>query len=260
VVIEPGLFVGSLRHRRRASVPHAFTYRLFMVLLDIDRIPAQMGLSAVTSYNRPNWATFDERDHLGDPTKPLRSRLENSAARSGLELPEGPIFLLTQLRYLGYCFNPVSFFYLFDRADRLRLVLAEVNNTFGGSQAYWLHPEREGRAFRARAAKTLYVSPFLPVDLEYRFVLTPPASRLVAHIDAVRDGASVFDATLSLQRRPWNAREMRRCLLRHPAMTARVTAGIHWQALKLWWKGVPVVPRRSADGVRERSLWERPAC
>jgi DUF1365 family protein len=248
VVIEPGLFVGTLRHRRHSPAAHAFTYPLFMVLLDVDRIPELMQVSRVTSYNRWNWAAFDDRDHLGDPALPLRDRLAVDAGRSGLDLPDGPIFLLTQLRYVGYCFNPISFFYLFDREERLRLVMAEVNNTFGGSYTYWLRPEAEGRTFRATAAKTLYVSPFLPADLDYRFRLTLPAGRHVAHIDAVRHGATVFDATLSLERRPWSAREMRRCLARHPVMTATVFTAIHWQALKLWWKGVPLVPAPAKGG------------
>jgi hypothetical protein len=248
VVIEPGLFVGTLRHRRHSPVAHAFTYPLFMVLLDVDRIPELMRVSRVTSCNRWNWATFDDRDHLGDPALPLRERLAADAGRHGLDLPDGRIFLLTHLRYLGYCFNPISFYYVFDRAEQLQLVMAEVNNTVGGSHTYWLQPEASGHTFRAAATKALYVSPFLPADLWYRFRLTPPADRSVSHIEAVRHGARVFDATLALERRPWSAREMRRCLARHPAMTAAVVAAIHWQALKLWWKGIPVVPSPAKGG------------
>ena len=93
----------------------------------------------------------------------------------------------------------------------------------------------------------------MPVDLEYAFAFTPPASRLVAHMETTQAGSVGFDATLSLERRPWNAAEIRRALVRYPVMTARVMAGIHWEALKLWWKGVPVVPRVTADGVGERA-------
>jgi DUF1365 family protein len=136
--MEPGVFVGTLRHRRFSPVAHAFTYPLFMALLDVDRIPELMRVSRLTSHNRWNWAAFDDRDHLGDPERPLRERLAADAAAGAIDLPEGRILLLTHLRYLGYCFNPVSFFYCFDRADRLTVVLAEVNNTFGGSHRYWL--------------------------------------------------------------------------------------------------------------------------
>ena len=149
VVIDSGLFVGTLRHRRFAPVSHAFTYPLFMALLDIDRVPQLMRASRVTSYNRWNWASFDERDHFGDPSLPLRVRLALDAKRHGVNLPDGPIFLLTHLRYLGYCFNPVSLFYCFGRDERLQLVLAEVRNTFGGSHNYWLRPDPDSRTFRA---------------------------------------------------------------------------------------------------------------
>ena len=150
-MIDSGLFVGTLRHRRFTPVPHAFTYPVFMALLDIDRVPELMRVSRLTSHNRWNWASFDDRDHLGDPARPLRERLGVDAARHGIDLPDGPIFLLTHLRYLGLCFNPVSFFYCFDRAERLQLVLAEVNNTFGGSHHYWLRPDPASRTFRAAA-------------------------------------------------------------------------------------------------------------
>ena len=252
-MIDSGLFIGTLRHRRFAPVAHAFTYTLFMALLDIDRLPELMRVSRLTSYNRVNWASFHDRDHLGDPARPLRERLAADAARHGLDLPEGRIFLLTHLRYLGYGFNPVSFFYCFDAAARLQVVLAEVSNTFGGAHNYWLRPASSSSTFRAVAAKSLYVSPFMPVGLDYTFALTPPADRLVAHMETVDAGVVGFDATLSLERRPWDARELRRALLRHPAMTAQVVAGIHWQALRLWWKGVPLVPRLTRDGVGERA-------
>src|SRR5512145_2180093 len=107
--------------------------------------------------------------------------------------------------------------------------------------------------FRSSAANSLNVSPFMPVDVEYTFAFTPPAGRLVAHMQAVKAGAVCFDATLSLDRRPWSAAEIRRALVRYPAMTATVMAGIHWQALRLWWKGVPVVRRLTGDGVGERA-------
>ena len=252
-MIDSGLFVGTLRHRRFTPVAHAFTFPLFMVLLDIDRVSELMRVSAVTSYNRWNWASFDDRDHLGDPARWLRERLTIDAAHQGIDLPDGPVFLLTHLRYLGYCFNPVSFFYCFDRAGRLQVVLAEVSNTFGGAHNYWLRPDSASRTFRATAMKSLYVSPFMPVDLEYGFAFTLPAGRLVAHMTTVKAGAVCFDATLSLARRPWSAAEIHRALVRHPAMTAIVMAGIHWQALRLWWKGVPVVPRLTGDGVGERA-------
>jgi len=228
-----------------------------MVLLDVDRIGDLMAASRFTSWNRFNWATFADRDHLGDPKLPLRERLAADAARSGVELPAGRILLLTHLRYLGYCFNPVSFFYCFDRDDRLQLMLAEVNNTFGGSHNYWLRPIPQSinqspdcaiTRFSSFASKSLYVSPFIAADVDYTFAFTRPGESLVAHMEAWKDAETFFDATLTLGRREWSATQIRRALVRHPLMTVSVIVGIHWEALKLWWKGVPLVRRQTPDG------------
>lgn len=254
-MIEPGLYCGTLRHRRFSPKPHDFVYQVWMALLDIDRIPELMGVSPLTSWNRWNLAAFNDRDHLGTTTAPLRQRLLDDAHRHEVVVPDGAIFLLTNLRCLGYCFNPVSFYYLFDRTWQLQLVMAEVNNTFGGSHTYWLRPDAGRRGFRSAVDKSLYVSPFMPVDLQYEFAFTPPSQRLVAHMDT-RDGERLLlDATLTLERRPWTATELRRVALRQPAMTAKVIAAIHWQALRLWLKGVPLVPRVTPNGEGERASW-----
>jgi len=246
MVAGPALYTGQLRHRRFSPKPHAFTYELFMALVDVDHIPEQMQISRFTSYNRFNWASFDERDHLGSSTLPLRQRLAESAAAQGLRLPEGPIYLLTHLRYLGYAFNPISFYYCYDRHGQLGAVLNEVNSTFGEQRLYWIDATRATRGpsgLRHRTAKTMHVSPFMTMDVDYEFVLTEPTDSLVAHMNTFRhrDGLArpYFDATLTLERRPWSATEVHRALRRHPMMTAKVVAAIHWEALRLWLKGLP---------------------
>jgi DUF1365 family protein len=249
VTPAPGLYAGTLRHRRHAPAVHQFTYSLFMALLDVDRIPGAMAVSRWTSYNRWNWAAFHERDHLGDPSRPLRERLRENAAESGVTLPEGPIYLLTHLRYAGYCFNPISLYYCYDGAGRLERVLADVRNTYGGRTHYWLEPAGDAsRRFRSVVAKSLYVSPFMDHDVNYEFVLTPPGRTLVAHMNVIPSasrGGALFDATLTLDHRPWTAANIRTALLRHPLMTAKVIGAIHWEALRLRRKGVPVIPMPS---------------
>jgi uncharacterized protein len=247
VTPAPGLYAGTLRHRRFSPRAHAFEYGLFMACLDIDRIEELMAVSRLTGYNRWNWLSFDDRDHVGDPQRPLRERLRASARGAGHALPDGRILLLTHLRWAGYVFNPISIYYCFDAADRLALVLADVRNTYGGRHAYWLTPVGEvSRRFRAVAAKSLYVSPFMDGGVHYEFILTPPADDLVAHMNVWRDGPDqrdrLFDATLTLARRPWDAAEIRRALVRYPLMTAKVIGAIHWEALRLRLKGAPVVP------------------
>ena len=240
---ESGIYTGTLRHRRFSPVWHDFTYPLFMVFLDIDRIPELTQISPFLSYNRWNWATFDERDHFGNPRLPLRQRIEADAAEAGVALPAGSIYLLTHLRYLGYCFNPVSFFYCYSPSGELDVVLAEVNNTFGETRNYWLstqHQKPGENARHFRTPKTMHVSPFMAMGLEYDFILTPPNADLVAHMNTRQHGKVFFDATLKLEKHPWTSESLHRTLLRHPWMTAKVIGAIHWQALRLFFKKVPV--------------------
>ncbi len=258
MIPEPGLYTGTLRHRRFRPRRHDFTYTLFMAWLDIDRIPELMAQSPFTSYNRFNWASFDERDHFGDPRISLRARVAQDARAHGVPLPDGPIFLLTHLRYLGYCFNPISFFFCYDQGGQLDTVLAEVNSTFGESRNYWLWPRNRqspanapdrpsaAPALHFRCPKALHVSPFMEMNLDYEFVLTEPGEKLVAHMNTQESGPvpaspqPLLDATLALEREPWTARSLGRVLLRHPWMTAKVIGAIHWQALLLFLKRVPV--------------------
>jgi DUF1365 family protein len=235
------LYVGTLRHRRFQPTPHAFTYPLFMVLVDVDRVAEQMAASRLTSVNRFNWASFDDRDHLGEPSEPLRTRVAADADRHGLSLPAGPIYLLTHLRYLGYNFNPISFYFCCNHAGEVELVMAEVHSTFGEQCTYWLSV-LDGPSFRARLPKIMHVSPFMGMDVDYEFVVTPPGDRFVAHMNTIERGGErpYFDATLTLARRPWTALEIRKRLFRHPLMTARVIGAIHWEALRLWAKGLRV--------------------
>jgi uncharacterized protein len=271
MIPEPGLYTGTLRHRRFRPGKHEFTYTLFMAWLDIDRIPELMAQSPWTSYNRFNWASFEERDHFGDPRLSLRERLAQDARTHGVPLPEGPIFLLTHLRYLGYCFNPISFYFCYDQNGHLDTILAEVNSTFGESRNYWLWPKNRqssanaldpnssATALRYRCPKTMHVSPFMDMNLDYEFVLTEPGEKLVAHMNTIERGTAsgipqpFFDATLALEHELWTARSLGRVLLRHPWMTAKVIGAIHWQALRLFLKQVPVYthPARVRPPVQE---------
>jgi DUF1365 family protein len=255
-MLESGIYEGTLRHRRRQTRAHAFSYPLFMAWMDIDRLPELMAESAVTSYNRANLLSYRERDHFGDPGKALRQRIAEDAAKHGVPMPSGKIFLLTQLRCYGYTFNPVSFFYCYNADGQLECVLAEVNNTFGETHNYWLTTQQEvpaGASKRYQFAKEFHVSPFFPLGQTYDWTFTEPGENLVVECLNFEAGELAFDSTLKLKRHEWTARNLLRAVLRFPIMTARIITAIHWQAVRLWLKKVPVVHHPGAGHATPRN-------
>jgi uncharacterized protein len=225
--MHSAIYRGWLRHRRFAPRAHAFRYALFMVWLDLAELDTAF---------RGRWlwraiTRFRRDDHMGDASVPLDQAVRDLVQRETGKRPEGRIRLLTHFRYLGYCFNPVSFYYCFDRAGHVETIVAEVNNTpWGERRCYVLGPRR------TTTRKAMHVSPFMPMDLAYHWRFTPPGGRLGVGMALERAGEKVFDATLALSREPIS----NRVLLRFPFMTLKVIASIHWQALMLWLKRVPV--------------------
>jgi DUF1365 family protein len=238
------LYQGWVSHRRRVPGGNSFRYRLFMVYLDLAELPGLFDGNWLWSARRPAPGWFRRKDYLGPACVPLdeavRRRVE---AETGLR-PSGPIRMLTHLRYFGYCMNPVTFYYCFDDAgETVRFIVAEVNNTpWDERHAYVLdaaRAQRKGGASCWRFGKAFHVSPFLPMDMDYEWRFDDPSQSLSVHMQNLKSGERVFDATLELRREAMTSAALNRALLSHPFMTLKVAALIYWQALRLWLKRTP---------------------
>jgi hypothetical protein len=244
------VYEGWVRHRRLGAIAHELRAKLFMLYLDLGELPELFDSFRVASARGRALAEFRRSDHLGDPSRPLADEVRALvAARTG-ERPSGPIRLLTNLRYLGHCFNPVSFYYCFDAGGtRVQAIVADVTNTpWGERHAYVLSPDepRPGSSvIRGRFAKEFHVSPFMGMDHTYAWRMTNPAERLIVHIDSEQDERIVFDATLSLQRRELTPARLRALLARHPLLTLRIVRQIYANGLRLALKGAPYFPNPS---------------
>jgi len=236
-MLSSAIYRGRVRHRRLGGPDHRFSYPVWYLLVDLDELPVMDRSIRGFSHNRFNLTGFDDRDHMGSAAEPVRAKLERWLGLHGVEADIGRVRLLTHARILGSVFNPVSFFFIDDRAGRLRHAVAEVNNTFGETYCYLL--EASGSTVRDERDKRFHVSPFQPVAGRYRFRITEPGDRMAAHIDVLRDGARAFDSTLSLERRELTGASLLATVLRHPHLGLWTLGRIHAQAVRLWLKKAP---------------------
>lgn len=247
--MNSAIFEGRVRHRRMTPVPHAFRYRLFMMYLDLDELETVFRGRWLWSAKRLALARFRREDHFGDPKESLITSVRHRVQMETGRVPEGPIRLLTHLRYFGYCFNPVSFFHCFDKDDKkVETIVAEVNNTPWGERHLYVLGDPgtvDGEACREFApTKAMHVSPFMAMDVQYRWRFTTSDELLFVHMETARDQKKIFDATLALTRSEISGPALARVLVCYPLMTLKVIVAIHWQALRLWLKGAPVYEHR----------------
>jgi DUF1365 family protein len=246
------LYRGEVMHMRLQPFGHRFHYRVFSLLLDVDRLEAVAAPLRLFSVDRFNVFAFHRRDHGARDGSALRPWVEARLAEAGLPAP-ARILLLSTPRMFGHAFNPLSLFWCYDAAGRLESVVYEVKNTFGDQFPYALPatPDADG-AVRHAQPKEFFVSPFIDMDQTYRFTLRPPGARLSVRIKQANAQGDYLIATQNGTAAPLTDRALARLALTTPWATVKVLAAIHWQALRLWLKGATFLGHPGDDRVVQR--------
>ncbi|MFO8084922.1 MAG: DUF1365 domain-containing protein [Desulfobacterales bacterium] len=239
------IYEGTIRHRRFWPRSNSFQYRIFMMFLDLAELDTVFGDHPLWSVGKVNIAYLRRRDHFGDPRIFLDQEVRSLVSRKLGTAPQGPIRMLTHLRYWGHCFNPVTFYYCYDvYGRRVETIVAEIHNTpWGEHYCYVLgpaaneHPQQQWR--RYRVDKDFHVSPFIDMDIHYDWRFREPGRTLNIHLIDYQKGRKLFDATLVLNRRAITRKSLNRMLIKYPALTVKVISMIYWQALRLVLKKIP---------------------
>jgi len=241
------ILIGRLMHARMDEKRHAFTYPVHMLWLDLEELPRLSSSIRWFGHNAKRLLSIHDRDYLTRDHRSIQDKLRDLLRERGVEWPGGRVMLLTCARYFNYVFNPVSFYCVYDPDDRLRCVVAEVNNTFTEKHLYVLDdsnrlPDEKGVA-RFKRDKAFHVSPFMDLGGDYDFQFSFPDNAMDINIDTIKQDQTAFRARLTGELLPFTARHMRRILIRHPLTGFLTMTRILVQAVKLYFRGATVYER-----------------
>jgi len=254
------IYSGKIRHRRFSPKDNAFEYDVFMMYLDTSEIETVFSLSpwwslshfAPVQYKRCDFH-IDAKHCSAKKLPSIDESVRNTVESTIGNRPDGPIRMLVNLRYWGFNMNPLSTYYCFDSTgEKITAILAEVNNTpWNERYAYVLTGNDFTNKQDIRFQKKFHVSPFNPIDMDYHWNSTTPDKTLALHLENWKDKEKVMDATLTLKREAITESSLNKILIRFPWMTVKIVSAIYWQALKLWWKGVPIVDHVKAPNLNQ---------
>jgi uncharacterized protein len=243
------IYIGWISHQRFAPKAHSFKYQVFMMYLDLDELPTLFNDFKHWSYLIKNWAWFKREDYYGNPEKPLMDEISALVQNATGDRPRGAVRLLTNMRYFGHCFNPVSFYYCFEADGKtLQAIVTHITNTPWGEDYAYVHDFKAEKTIKStkngeitafKLVKNFHVSPFMPMEIDYDWAFKLVGSQLFVHMKNLQKGAQMFNATLMLERQEITERALNWLLIKYPFMTIKVVAAIYWNALLLWLKRVP---------------------
>lgn len=239
MTMQPAIFSGHVSHSRLQPHAHHFAYPLSLVLLDIDRLTETFEQSSWWSLEHFNLVSFYRRDYLGRHQGDLKTAVQEQIFKHTGERFHGRVLLLTHPRYLGFVFNPVSFYMCFDHQQQLAYVLADINNTPWNQRHCYVFKADKHQQVRQQFDKHFHISPFMPMDIRYDWQFELSDNAIKVQMDLYRNEVKQFQAGMDLQGEALTSESMAALPRRFPLQTWRVLARIYWQALRLWLKKTP---------------------
>jgi len=246
--MQTSIYKGYVHHARRRPKRHDLHYRVFSLLIDLDELQSIKENCRLIRINQTGLFSFWEKDHGNGDESGLKKWALKHLAQAGFDTENVSVRVLCYPRILGYAFNPLTVYYCYDDRDALIAMLHEVNNTFGEKHTYVLAGSTENHrgSYQQSAPKNLAVSPFTKMDATYQFKMNVPNENIHVHIGLHDDEGMVMSASFIGTQYPLTDRALLQTFFQYPFMTLKVTVGIHFEALKLWLKGVPLIARTPA--------------
>ena len=236
---------GIVRHRRYRDRQHNFRYKVLMFHLDLDNVDEIFNDAKLFAYNKSNLVAFKDKNYLNKNYKDCKHKVLELLAEKGLNSNIDKLYLLTNLEYLGYCFNPISMYFCISEGKIKYLILEVTNTPWGKRHNYVLEPQEvKNNIYKAEFIKELHVSPFLPMEYIYKINCKYTAEKIIVHLENHIDNKIEFDATLNLNMLPINNKTLYKYLFARFPATIKVICAIYWEATKLWLKGIKYITPR----------------
>ena len=236
------IYVGKVIHRRFKPKNHYFKYRVFSLLIDLDDLNEIDNKIKLFSYNKFNIISFFDKDHGDRDGTSLKNWVKKKLENIGVDNKEIKIKLFCYPRILGYVFNPLSIFFIYNKKNQLISILYEVKNTFGEQHTY-IFKVNDSKTIRNDCEKKFFVSPFINMKCKYKFRVLKPEKKLSIIIDQKDNEGKLLHASQDGIASKLNNKNIIYSYISHPLMTFKVIAAIHFEAFKLWFKGIRLVEK-----------------
>ena len=238
------IYNGTVIHKRFKPKIHYFKYKVFSLLLDLSELEYLSKKIKFFSHNKFNLISFYEKDHGNRDGSSLVSWVKKNLEDNNINSEKVKIKLLCYPRILGYVFNPLSVFYIYNESQKLISILYEVKNTFGEQHTYIFKVDNDQNLYQHNCSKKFHVSPFIEMNCKYFFRLLKPGEKISVIIDQYQTNEKILYASQDGQRVDLNTKELIKSYLKHPLMTFKIISAIHFEAFKLWIKGIKFIKKK----------------